>query len=213
MAVTVLSFFPQTFIAGSTILVSQQYSNYPTSGWTAKAWFTLQGSGATPTGVDATISDSAFLFTLSNTFTATLKPGVYDVSVVVTDGTQREVPFCGRNVTYITPDPTQAVALSEAEQMLIALDAAILRLMTSGEYSSTNFNGQSFSYADLTRLQQMRVTLQAEVRRQQQAIDRLRGGRDPGRILTRFAPQGWCGPWPFNGALYGNPNLTGGGAC
>lgn len=202
MSIPTLSCVPAQFSVGDTVLFTERFASYPVADWTAALWLSL--NGGTPTSIAATTSGSNFLFTLTSAITTALVTGNYEYSIVVSSISptgQKATPKAG--TIYALPNYAVAQTPSAGALMLVALNEAIARLLQSGEFSSTNFNGQQFAYADLNKLRDWRVQLQAEVLREQQEINRRRGGHDPGRILTRFAPSGcgapfnWPMGWPF----------------
>ena len=77
--------------------------------------------------------------------------------------------------------------------LLAALNATILALTGSIEFQSTSFNGQSMSRADLPKLYELQVRLQAQVLLEQHAIERaadLDGGIDRQHFGQRIIASG-----------------------
>ncbi len=199
MSITTLSGVPAQFSVGDTVVFTEQFQDFPVTAWTAALWLSL--NGGTPTSIAATTSGSDFLFTITSAASTALATGEYEYSIVVSSISptgQKATPKKG--TIYALPNYAVAQTSSTAQLMLNALNDAISRLLASGEFSSTSFNGQQFAYADLQKLREWRVQLQAEVLREQEAINRRRGGHDPGRILTRFAPTGY-GPYGYRGGV------------
>lgn len=191
---------PFAFDSGVTIAFTEYWPRFQPPTWSAKLYLSFILTGEATTNIDATTSGTGFLFTLSDTLTAALAPGEYRYWMVVTDGTTTEVTRQG--VTNILPNFATSLTPSLAQQQLSALNVTISRVM-GGEFSSTNFNGQSMTEKDLAMLLREQVRLQAAVLREQQAINRLRGGPAAGRIHTVFGPvfNNGCwgyGPYPWN---------------
>lgn len=202
MSVQTFSTVPPSFDAGSTIIINTTFSDYPSPTWAATLWLS-RGSGIeTPTSYAGTTgSNGSFDFTLTATQTALLSPDQYRWIIKVTDGTQVEVPALGQGVTNVLPNFATAQTPTTAQLLLVAINVSIAELLAN-PLSSTNFNGQSFVYKDLTMLMAKRVQIQAEVLREQQAIDRARGGKAAGRIGIRFDPFATGGFPP-----YGSPGF------
>lgn len=194
-----LPYFPPSFAAGDTILYRPRFTNYPSSLWVGKLY--LSFGILAPIEITGVFDgDDYFLFTVPAATTANVTPGQWRWTVKVNNGTQYETPLCGQGVTNILPNFALQQAPTAAQLLLDAINAAIIALMAN-PLQSTNFNGQSMSYKDMNMLRQWQVQAQAAVLREQQAIDRARGGQDPGRIHMRFDPCAtqsglWFG-WPW----------------
>ena len=103
---------PAQITAGDTVLVTESYTDYPNTDWTAAMWFN-SGTG-TPTSVAGTTSGTDFLFTLSATFTAALPLLDIFVTVVVTSGIQKKTPLPARTL-FVLPNFTVAQTQTFAE--------------------------------------------------------------------------------------------------
>ncbi len=187
MSIPTLTGIPRQFTAGDTVIFTETFQDYPATDWTAKLWLSL--IGGTPFSISASASGSDFLFNIAETTTQAIVAAQYEFSEVVTsnDNTQRRTPKVG--VVNILPNFAIAQTPSTAQAQLAAINDAITRLLASGEYSSTNFNGQSFSYADLDKLREYKVFLEAQMVNERNVLNVARGGCDPGRIGIQFAPQ------------------------
>lgn len=178
-------------------MVTQQS---PTNaGASVTLWMGLEGDTAAPTSTAGTEAPSGtFTFTLSSTATAALTPGKYRWTMVAVKSGVTSTPAEG--VTYALPNPAVAPTLTTAQSM-VALFQAVIVKFAGTDRESVEFNGQSYKRANVKDYQAQLTYWQARVIAEQAAIDRLRGGRDPNRIQTRFAPVGCRSPysgWPWN---------------
>ncbi len=183
MSIPVYQPLPPEFTAGDTVVVDESYSDFPSSGWSAKMWFN-RNDGTTPTGVDASTNGEGFRFTLSSTFTSALISGDYFVSVIVTNGSEKKTPLPARSV-LVLPDFAVAQTPSTAQSMVALLEGAIAVLATTTQ-TSVSFNGQSFSQSNIREYQEQLVYWQSRVIAEQRKLARARGGRDPFHIGNDF---------------------------
>ncbi len=195
MGIQTLNGIPNTFTAGDTTIFTECFADFPATTWALKLYLSI--NGAASYNLAATTSGTSFLFTIPAS--ATLVPGEYRYSQLATSGSQAKTAKDG--VVFVLPNYATGQTQTTAQAMLAALETAITAL-SSRQFKSTSFNGQSQTTADLPALFDKRVQLQAEVLREQAKIDRLRGGPDPSRIKTQFAPV-FCQPpyppsWPWN---------------
>lgn len=188
---------PPTFDAGVTVQINTSFDNYPSPTWAAVLYLSL-GTGTTaPVAIAGTAgSGTSFDFVISNTISAALVPGQYRWTIQVTSAGVTEVPLCnGQGVTNVTPNFAATQTPSNAQAMVTLLQT-VLQLFATTDKRSVNFAGQQFERASIKEYQEQLVFWQAALLREQQAIDRSRGGRDPGRVQIRFDP---CatggGPW------------------
>lgn len=187
----------QTFNCGDTVVVTQQLP--ASAGAAVTLWMGLEGDTAAPTSTAGTEAPSGtFTFTLSNTATAALAPGKYRWTMVAVKSGATSTPAEG--ITYALPNPAVAQSPTQAQAM-VALYLGVIQKFAGTVNQTVTFNGQSYTRANIKDYQEQLTFWQARVIADQAAIDRLRGGRDAGRIQTRFAPVGCRSPyngWPWN---------------
>ncbi len=181
MPIATLTCIPASIEQGSTALFTESFADYPVATWAAS--LVLARPGDTPLSFAATVSGGNFLFTLSAAATALIAPGWWDYAIYVTASAQRACAKHGR--LAILNDLALAQTPSPAQQMLTALETAITTLSGSVD-SSVSFNGQSFTRASMGELIRQRVSLQAEVIREKQALAAIRGTADSGFAQIQF---------------------------
>lgn len=181
MSLTVATEIPASIERGSAYSFKLAFTDYPTSAWTAA--LVLGRNGSAPLSFAATISAGMFLWTLTNANTLTITPGWWDFAIHVSDATYRVAAQSGR--IPVLNNLAVAQTASVAQTMLTALEAAITTL-SANVNSSVSFNGQSFTKADIASLMAKRVQLQAEVIREQQTLDALRGTANSSFISVGF---------------------------
>lgn len=190
MSVATLSEIPDSFEAGSTVIFTDSFSDYPVSTWTAT--LCLVKGADSPITVTATTSGQFFLFTLSAALTATIPPGYYEYVIYVTSSGQRTTARTGQ--ITVLQDMSVARAKTSAETMLEGINDAITKL-ASKVNSTVSFNGQTFTHNDLASLIRSRTYFQAEVIREQRQAAALRGAGDQSRIGVQFVNTGVVNPW------------------
>lgn len=195
MSVAIQTGVPVKIEAGNTVKFTETLTDYPGSAWTMQ--FVLSQSGSTPLVVDAVSSGDIFTITLTGDQTKNLKTGQWDWAQYVTSQDERTTAKTG--VLNVLPNLAAPIQPSVAAQMLNAINAAILKL-SSGTDSKVNFNGQQFEKKDLKSLLESRVQIQAEVAREQQKEDALRGRGTSGRIPIAFtSPYDTYPPYGYSG--------------
>lgn len=193
---------PPTFDAGTTIQINQTFSNYPSSTWSAIMYLSAGLGNVAPVAITATAgTNNSFNFVISNTVSAALTPGQTRWTIQVTSAGVTEVPGCfGQGVVNITPNFALAQTPSNAQQMVTLLQT-VLQEFAGTTRKSVNFAGQEFERASIKDYQEQLVFWLAQVIAEQAAIDRSRGGRDPGRVHIAFDPCAtqagpfWGWPW------------------
>ncbi len=196
MAVQTTSGAPELIEQGGTYVFTENFSDFPNTGWTAQ--YLLQIPGSAPYTTNATnATGTGFQFTLNTGDTATWTPGRYMFSVYATEMSSNQRATAKTGVTEIIPDLSQTQALSSAATMLSSINAAITQLTTGG-FQSVSVNNVSYTRYQVTELIALRTRLQAEVIREQQAQEVLRGIDHSGIIGTRFGGPGTRGRnWPW----------------
>ncbi len=188
---------PATFPAGETVQINQTFGQYPSSTWTAIMYLSAGTGTVAPVAITATSgAANSFTFLISSTVSAALAPGQTRWTIQVTSAGVTEVPNCfGAGVVNVTPNFAVAQTPSNAQQMVTLLQT-VLQEFAGTTRKSVNFAGQEFERASIKDYQEQLVYWQAALIREQQAIDRSRGGQDPGRIHMSFDPKATqSGPW------------------
>ncbi len=113
-------------VAGDTLEFSFSFSDYPASGdWVATVHLR---SGANKFSQALTSSGDSHVGTVLPATTAEYPPGIYDMTVTVTDGTERHVAH--EQQLVIKPDPAAAsIALTALETELAAVNTAITAVL------------------------------------------------------------------------------------
>lgn len=193
---------PATFDAGTTVQINQTFANYPSSTWAAVLYLSANTGTVAPVAITGTAgTNNSFNFVISNTVSASLTPGQTRWTILFTNAGVTEVPGCeGQGVVNVTPNFAVAQTPSTAQTMVTLLQT-VLQTFATTTLKSTNFQGQEFTRADIKDYQQQLVYWQAQLIAEQAAIDRSRGGRDPGRVHISFDPCAtqagpfWGWPW------------------
>jgi len=185
MAVTTNSGSPELIEQGGTYLFTENFSDFPNTNWTAQ--YLLQISGSAPYTTNGTNANTGtgFLFTLNATSTANWTPGRYTFAIYATERSDSQRATAKTGVMNVIPDLSQTQSASTAQQMLDNINTAITQLTTGG-FQSVSVNNVSYTRYDVATLIKMRTQLQAEVIREQQAAEVLRGIDHTGIIGTRF---------------------------
>lgn len=185
---------PYEINAGDTVIFEEQFTCYPVSEWTMKLWLYILG-GAAPSNTAATTSGNSFLVTLSATYTATLPEGTYEYNEQVTNIADTTLIYTAKQGTIrVLPNYMVAQTPTNAQAMVTLLEG-VMREFAGTTRKSVNFAGQQFERALITDYQKQLVFYQAAVIREQAERNRLRGGRDPGRITTQFVQPFCTGPY------------------
>lgn len=175
---------PRQIEAGNYVAFTLTPPDYPASTWAGS--FVLSTGTLLPVATAATPQGDSFLVTLTSSVTAQLAAATWEWAFYATQSSQRYTACNG--VMTVLPNLSVQSAPSTAQALLTLLETAITKLAANPN-QSVNFNGQSFTKRDMKSLLEQRVQLQAEVYRQQAALARQRGGRDPNRIAIEFLPQ------------------------
>ncbi len=196
MAVQTTSGAPELIEQGGTYVFTENFSDFPNTGWTAQ--YLLQIPGSAPYTTNATnYTGTGFQFTLNTTDTVAWTPGRYMFSVYATERSSNQRATAKTGVTQVIPDLSLTQTPSSAQTMLDNINAAITALTTGG-FQSVSVNNVSYTRYQVTELIALRTRLQAEVIREQQAQEVLRGIDHTGIIGTRFGGPGTRGRnWPW----------------
>lgn len=181
-----LSGIPHSFTAGDTVIFTEPGGQYPSNLWTMTLWLSLIGGTGIPTSVVATASGLDYLITISAAASAAIAAGSYRYTEIVTGGSSESYTV-KEGTLSVLPNFATAQAPSLAQQQVTKIQASIAKL-NSQLSTSRNFNGQSSTDRDLKQFQEQLTFWQAQVIKEQAAIDRLRGGKDSGRVQPRFEP-------------------------
>ncbi len=196
MAVQTTSGAPELIEQGGTYVFTENFSDFPNTGWTAQ--YLLQIPGSAPYTTNATnATGTGFQFTLNISDTIAWTPGRYMFSVYATEMSSNQRGTAKTGVTQVIPDLSLTQAPSSAATMLANINSAITQLTTGG-FQSVSVNNVSYTRYQVTELIALRTRLQAEVIREQQAQEVLRGIDHSGIIGTRFGGPGTRGRnWPW----------------
>lgn len=184
MSQTPLTGVPRRIEAGNSVAFTETLMNYPASAWGMS--FVLSMGTLAPVVTAATVQGDTFLVTLSTSATAALAAGEWEWAQYVTQTGIRLTAKTG--TIQVLPNLAVQAPPSIAQSLLTLLETTITKLAANPN-QSVNFNGQSFTKRDMKSLLEQRVQLQAEVLRQQAALQAQRDGIDPNRIAIEFAYQ------------------------
>lgn len=161
----ILESFPKTTIAGDTLRVTREYSDYPAPTWVATLYAeNADGSFSSVASADST----RHAFSLSAATTAAIKAGSYKWFVRVTNGTIVETVEEGWLDVAINPGAAgNADRRSWARKTLDAVEATLIGKATADQ-SAMSINGRSISRLPLPELTQWRDRLRQEVRTEEQ---------------------------------------------
>jgi hypothetical protein len=185
MAVTLTSGAPELIEQGGTYIFEEQLSDFPHTDWTAQYLLQIAGSASYTTNATNGTGNNNFVFTLNRADTANWTPGRYTFSIYATEMSSNQRATAKTGVMNVIPDLSQTQTASTAQEMLDNINTAITQLTTGG-FQSVSVNNVSYTRYDVTTLIAMRTRLQAEVIREQQAQEVLRGINHTGIIGTRF---------------------------
>ncbi len=197
MAVQTGSNVPEIIEQGGTYVFTQSFSDFPNTGWNAQYLLQIPGSAPFTTNATNGTGTNNIVFTLNAANTASWTPGRYQFSIYATEISSGQRATAATGITQVIPDLSQTQALSSAATMLANINSAITQLTTGG-FQSVSVNNVSFTRYQVTELIALRTRLQAEVIREQQAQEVLRGIDHTGIIGTRFGGPGTRGRnWPW----------------
>jgi len=185
MAVTLTSGAPELIEQGGTYIFSESFTDFPNAGWSAQYLLQIPGSAPYTTNATNGTGTANFIFTLNTTDTANWTPGRYMFSVYANERSSNQRATAKTGVMNVIPNLAATQTPSTAQTMLDNVNTAITQL-TSGGFQSVSVNNVSYTRYDVTTLIAMRTRLQAEVIREQEAQEVLRGINHTGIIGTRF---------------------------
>ena len=185
MAVQTTTGAPELIEQGGTYVFTEGFSDFPNASWSAQYLLQIPGSAPYTTNATNGTGTNNFVFTLNTASTANWTPGRYTFSIYTTERSSSQRATAKTGVMNVIPDLSQTQTASTAQQMLDNVNTAITQLTTGG-FQSVSVNNVSYTRYDVTTLISMRTRLQAEVIREQQAAEVLRGINHTGIIGTRF---------------------------
>ncbi len=183
MAVPTATGAPELIEQGGTYLFTESFSEFPNSQWSAQ--YLLQIPGSAPYTTNATNvanSSTDFLFTVNPALEV---PGRYFFAIYATERSSGQRATAKTGVLNVLPDLSRTQAASTAQTMLDNVNTAITQL-TSGGFQSVSVNNVSYTRYQVTELIALRTRLQAEVIREREAQEVMRGINHDGLIVTRF---------------------------
>lgn len=196
MAVQTGTCAPELIEQGGTYVFTESFTDYPNTGWNAQYLLQIPGSAPYTTNATNGTGTNNIVFTLNATNTTNWAPGRYMFSIYVTEMSSNQRATAKTGVTQVIPDLSQTQTPSTAQTMLDNINTAITSLTTGG-FQSVSVNNVSYTRYQVTELIALRTRLQAEVIREQQAAEVLRGIKHDGFIATRFGVRdyGPLRPW------------------
>ncbi len=186
MAVPTLTGAPELIEQGGTYVFTESFSDFPAADWSHQYLLQIPGSAPYTTNATNGSGTNNIVFTLNTTNTATWTPGRYQFAVYATQraaSAQRATAKTG--VLNVIPDLSQTQSPSTAQAMLDSVNTAITQLTTGG-FQSVSVNNVSYTRYQVTELISLRTRLQAEVIREREAQEVMRGINHDGIIVTRF---------------------------
>ncbi len=183
MAVSTATGAPELIEQGGTYLFTESFSEFPNSQWSAQYLLQIPGSAPyTTNATNVTNSSTDFLFTLNPVLETA---GRYQFAIYTTERASGQRATAKTGVLNVLPDLSQTQTPSTAETMLANINTAITQL-TSGGFQSVSVNNVSYTRYQVTELIALRTRLQAEVIREREAQEVMRGINHTGIIGTRF---------------------------
>lgn len=174
---------PATIIAGDAYTLSVTDTNYPASIWTTAAVLIFKYGTATPVTFTGSASGDAYVFTLTNSTSATLTAGANLVCITYSDGTHRETSEW-KSVTVL-PNPASAAVATTAATILAALETALTTL-AADKNAQVSVDGITYTRKDLGAVQAARNYWKAETIKEQNAVLAARGITPQTRIVNAF---------------------------
>lgn len=184
MAVTASGEVPQYIQSGDTTRFTWSSGEHPASSWSAVFYLSKDGTTASANSAAAE-SGSSYTVTMSAATTAALSAGVYQWFIRYTETATGEIETGEQGVLQVVQNLAATPSATAAQAMLTALETAITSL-AAGTNSSVSFNGQSFTKKSLGELLRWRDHLKAEVIRERQAIEIIRGSGSRNSFQVRF---------------------------
>ena len=183
MAVPTKQGVPSIIQSGDTVIFTETLDGYPASAWNADLLLTRNGSPLA-TAFRATSSGDDYVFTLTSADTTDLAPGYANYYVRVTEIATSQIETAVSGQLFIKADPSAAITKTDS---MLALEEGRtkFRQLMAGEFSSTSFNGQSFTSRNLHEFQQALDRLQAIVNAELRQLGLSTAGGIR-RIVTRF---------------------------
>lgn len=186
---------PELIESGDTYVFTESFSDFPNTGWNAQYLLQIPGSAPYTTNATNGTGTNNIVFTLNATNTTNWTPGRYQFAIYATEMSSNQRATAKTGVTQVIPNLAQTQAASTAQTMLDNINSAITALTTGG-FQSVSVNNVSYTRYQVTELIALRTRLQAEVIREQQAAEVLRGIKHDGLIATRFGVRSGSGsPW------------------
>ena len=178
---TTLTAIPAQIEAGDTVLFTESFADFAPGTYTLS--LVLNNGASTPTTIAATTSGTGFLFTLTAAVTAALTAGAYSFAMYATAGAARYTAKTG--ALTVLPNLSATAPPSFARAQVTLLQTALAELNSTGR-QTVNFNGQSFTRANVADYQKQLVYWQAAVIREQAAANALRDVSTGNRIPLVF---------------------------
>lgn len=161
----ILETLPTMLTAGNTLRFTRAYDDYPAPTWTAALYAENRDGSFTQAAVADGTSHS---FTITATASAAFKVGRYRLVIQVTSGAVVETAESGwLTVTANLSATGKSDSRSWARQALDAVEATILNKATADQLAFS-IRDRSVSRIPLVELMQLRTTLRAEVRTEEQ---------------------------------------------
>ena len=155
------------------------------TGWTLKYY--LRG----PSSLDLTalVSSKSWSTTLAATSSATLTPGSYAWTAIITSGSERITVGTGQFT--ITPDLTQQVGIydprSDAQKALASCEAAMSTFnATGGKVRKYQIAGREMEFQSIGDLMTLHSFWKAKVHREQTSNSIAQGLGNPRNLYVRF---------------------------
>lgn len=143
--------------------------------------------------VESVPDGDEFVTTIISSVSNDLTPGqlYYQCSVQVQSGEKKQLATGSILVVGLADSPFDA--RTNAEQMLAAVDKAILDRLSGGAVQSYSIKGRNLAYMPLGELRALRDSLKAEVAREKAAESLNNGFGDPRQMFVRFGNAGGSG--------------------
>ncbi len=197
MAVQTGTCAPELIEAGDTYVFTESFTDYPNTGWNTQYLLQIPGSAPYTTNATNGTGTNNIVFTLNATNTTNWTPGRYQFAIYATEMSSNQRATAKTGITQVIPNLAATQTPSTAQTMLDNINTAITSLTTGG-FQSVSVNNVSYTRYQVTELIALRTRLQAEVIREQQAQEVLRGIDHTGIIGTRFGGPGRIGKnWPW----------------
>lgn len=180
------SCIPHAINSGETIAMTLSDGCHLSSLWTMALVLNNGLCAPTTTAATANADGRRFDVTISSAVSAGLAQGPSTAQQIFTRISDGAKEFGNAVQTTVVPS-IQAIAQPTANQVALAACIATIAKLSAAGFSSTSFNGQSSTRAQLAELQKQKITLEAAVIAEQKALFAARGGRlNNGRIQTEF---------------------------